>query len=120
VTALAVARLRELDAITSQMSGQLAPRNRDASEVDSQDVAAAWQAAMQHDDDMFTLQSEIERLLKESETRLMEARQIRQEAKQLRARYEVIGGQRLREAASTARQFLSRLRARRGAPRRAR
>jgi hypothetical protein len=48
----------------------------------------------------------------------MEARQIRQEAKQLRARYEVIGGQRLREAAATAQQFLSRLRARRGAPRR--
>jgi len=120
ITAMAVARLRELDAITGLMSSQLVPSTRGGAEVDGREVAAAWQEAMQRDDDIFALQSEIERLLKESETRLQEARQFRQEAKALRARYEVIGGQRLRAAALTAQEFLARLRARRGAPKRRR
>jgi hypothetical protein len=120
ITAMAVARLRELDAITGLMSAQLAPPTRGGTEIDGRNVAAAWQEAMQRDDDIFTLQGEIERLLNESETRLREARQFRQEAKALRARYEVIGGQRLREAAIMAREFLARLRARRGAPKRRR
>lgn len=118
ITALAVARLRELDAITELMSAQAAPPVRDSVATDPHDVAASWQAAMQRDDDIFTLQGEIERLLAESDTRLQEARQFRQEAKALRARLEVLGGQRVREVAAAAQQFLLRLRAKRGAPKR--
>lgn len=120
ITALAVSRLRELDAITSLMSVQLAPPGRNAADLSTREVAAAWEQAMQRDDDMFTLQSEIERLLKESDTRLQEARQFRQEAKALRARYEVVAGQRLRDAGAQVRGLLARLAARRGAPKRKR
>jgi len=120
MTALAVSRLRELDAITGLMSAQLGAPPRTGPALTSREVAAAWEQAMQRDDDMFTLQSEIERLLKESDIRLQEARQFRQEAKALRARYEVIAGQRLREAGAAARRFLEGLRSRRGAPKRRR
>jgi hypothetical protein len=118
ITALAVARLRELDAITGLMSAQVAPPNRDSAGAAPHTVAAMWQAAMQRDDDIFTLQGEIERLLKESDTRLQDARQFRREAKALRARLEVLGGQRVRDVAAAAQQFLQRLRAKRGAPKR--
>lgn len=113
ITALAVARLRELDAITGLMSLQAGRAGSGAAGPDDDAAAASWASAAARDDEIFALQSEIERLLRESAERLEAAREARREAKALRARYEVVGGQRLRDVAGWARQILAGRRSRR-------
>lgn len=95
ITALAAVRLRELDAIAEQLSAQLAG-SAGGSPVEGAGGPGESSSRLE---DILDLQAEIDRLLDENDVRLHEARQVRQEVKALRSRYEVAAGERVRRIA---------------------
>jgi hypothetical protein len=113
IAAMAVAKLRELDEITGQVGAHLTSPPSEKRSDEAGDSSPLTHEPVIRAEEILSLQAEVERLLKESDVRLQEARAFRQEAKMLRSRYEVVGGQRLRDLARTARRVADKLR---GAP----
>jgi hypothetical protein len=108
IAAMAVAKLRELDAITGQVGAHLtSPPTEKRSDDRGESTLVAHEPVIRAEE-ILSLQAEVERLLKESDVRLQDARTFRQEAKSLRSRYEVAAGQRARDLAKAIKRFVGR------------
>jgi FkbM family methyltransferase len=96
-TALAVARLREVDTIADQLAARYGAFSTDhAGAIESVNAAHAEELEA-HEETVLAFQAEIERLLGEGDLRLQDARNLRREVKTLHARYEVRAGQKFRD-----------------------